>query len=51
VQKANDERLRDQKACAKKNENTLEKILPLAEALSSVAADMMRYMEDVGEDE
>ena len=51
VQKANDERLRDQKACAKKNENTLEKILPLAEALSSVAADMMRYMEDVGGDE
>ena len=51
VQKANDERLRDQKACAKKNENTLEKILPLAEALSSVAADMMRHMEDVGGNE
>ena len=51
VQKANDERLKDQKSCAKKNESTLEKILPLAEALSSVAGDMMRYMEDVGGDE
>ena len=51
IQQANEERLKDQKACARKTEQTLEKILPLAEALSSVAGDMLRYMEDVGGDE
>ena len=45
IQKANEERLKDQKNWARKVEQTLEKVLPLAEALSGVAGDFLAYME------
>ena len=45
LRKAHEERLKDQKAWARKVEQTLEKVLPLAEALSGIAGDFLTFME------
>ena len=45
IQKAHEERIKEQKAWSKKVESTLEKVLPLAEALSGVAGDFLNFME------
>ena len=45
IQRAHEERIKEQKAWARKVAQTLEKVLPLAEALSGIAGDFLTFME------
>ena len=45
IQRAHEERIKEQKAWARKVEQTLVKVLPLAEALSGIAGDFLTFME------
>ena len=50
TQQIHEERLKDQRAHAKKSEALLSKILPLAESLAGISEDYIRRLEELDND-